>query len=1000
MLENKFENNPFLDYLQNYNQKSCFFCGEIDNNSLAHCHDCGFYFCNNICKEESHILSHLKQCKHSHISTDLFSKNILKCKTCGNNNIFVLKFLKNNENEYTFLCKDCSEYQIFDYSNIIENNKVNTEILKDPMIPPFANFEVLIFQMNNNIKKWLKLKKSGIPPSSISYNSKKNYSEQLITLINEELETIKNENNDSPLLTFELEFEYQEDNQCFITVNNPNFKLFEKNQLDIFKDDILIIPGAKVRSKMNDSLILYCGKLKNHYENGKYQIQLKESVKNYERMIAGAKKFIKKNLMNQNIIQMLLGSQNLNINRREENVKQISLIPMLLQEGIKMNLCQEKAIKNALMYHLSIVIGPPGSGKTLLLVNLVYNIKKGSTEKILICAQTNQAIDNIIKLLKKFDFPKFVRVLSPAKELSEDLDTTNSVHKLAKEKIYKDPKKYQELIKLIDKKEKNGILNEKDYKNYKQKIADIEDEIIEDADIVLSTLNNSADERLKDYNFSYVLIDEAAQALEPDTLLPLIHQAQMVVLIGDDKQLGPVVHSENAEAAGFSISLFQRLHLLYQNAPFITLLNEQYRMNEKLYEFPNRKFYENKMVSKVKVLPDENIIQNIPWPKKDFPSFFYNVSGYEEFENKSFINKDEVLSVFQCVNKLLDNKVDLKNIGVITFYSAQKQRFYEKFYTKEKYQELKIDTVDGFQGMEMDYIIISTVRANPYGMLGFLKSEKRLNVSLTRAKKGLIIVGNAKCLAKRPGVFRDLISFYCSNGLIVNDPFKNCIIIKKEEIFDKDLLDYEEEEYEEIIEEKNERNFSGLRKVKVIKKIKNEKPAPPRDINQQDIKNYNQNQNKQNPSIVANQQNIKKDNQNQNKQKNNINNHKKEINNNENNKNNNKAKNKKKEEKEEKVQIVQHKKKKKAKKVEENEEDQKEEEEKEDLKKKGNKKWKNKNLYNKKKNHEKMKEEKEKNIKIEEEKNEEENNSGKKGRKNQAKQKIEKQDKKNKNSKK
>ena len=169
MLENKIENNLFLDYLQNYTQKRCLFCGEIDNNCLAHCHDCGFYFCNNVCKEESHIFSHLKQCKHSHISTDLFSKNIFKCKTCGNNNIFELKFLKNNENEYTFLCKDCSEYQIFDYSNIIENNKVNTEILKDPMIPPVANFEVLIFQMNNYIKKWLKLKKSGIPSSSISY---------------------------------------------------------------------------------------------------------------------------------------------------------------------------------------------------------------------------------------------------------------------------------------------------------------------------------------------------------------------------------------------------------------------------------------------------------------------------------------------------------------------------------------------------------------------------------------------------------------------------------------------------------------------------------------------------------------------------------------------------------------------------------------------------------------------------------------------------------------
>jgi hypothetical protein len=384
------------------------------------------------------------------------------------------------------------------------------------------------------------------------------------------------------------------------------------------------------------------------------------------------------------------------------------------------------------------------------------------------------------------------------------------------------------------------------------------------------------------------------------------------------------------------------------------------------------------MITRVKVLPDENIIQNIPWPKKDFPSFFYNVSGSENEENNSYINIDEVFSVFQCVNKLIENKVEIKNIGVLTFYSGQKQRFYEKFYTKEKYQELKIDTIDGFQGMEMDYIIISTVRANIYGNLGFLKSEKRLNVALTRARKGLILVGNSKCLAKRPGIFRDLISFYCSNGLIVNDPFKNCIIIKKEEIFDKDLLDYEED-YDEIIEEKKERNFHGLRKVKVIKKIKNEKPAPSIDINPKNLREYNQDQNKENK---------------------NINNNQKENNHEENNKNNNKVKNKKKEEKEVKVQPIQQKKKKKDKKIEENEDEKKEHEEKEDLKKKGNKKWRIKNLYNKKKNQEEKQEENKKNVKIEEEKNEEEIISGKKGRKNQAKQKNEKQGKKKKNEKK
>ena len=792
----------------------------------------------------------------------------------------------------------------------------------------------------------------------ITFTNKNHYINHLESLVEEEIATILEENEKFPLLPFDLEFEYTENNNCFITVYNPNYKLYEKNVVDIYYEDQLIINDAKIRFKKNDTIILYCDKVKKHFKNGKYQIQLKESIKNYERILHGLKNFSKKNLMNENIIQMLLGQNpDLNINVRKEIIKDILLIPMLKDEMIKINIAQETAIRNALKYHLSIVIGPPGSGKTLLLINLLYNIlyKKGSTEKILICAPTNKAIDNIIILLKKYCFEKFVRVLSPAKELSEDLDTSFSVHKLALERINSNPKKYKDLKQLIEKKEKDCILSDSDYKKYKKNMQDLEDEIIEGADIVLSTINNSADERLKNYYFSYVLIDEAAQALEPEILLPLIHQAQMVVLIGDDKQLGPVVHSKEAKSEGLGMSLFERLHLLYKNSPFITLLNEQYRMNEKLYEFPNRKFYENKMITKRKILPDENIMNNLPFPKKDFPSFFINVSGEEETENKSFYNTQEVLSVFKCVNELNKNKVEFKDIGVITFYSAQKQRLYEKFYTKEKYQELKIDSVDGFQGMELDYIILSTVRSNLDGILGFLKVENRLNVSLTRARKGLILVGNAKCLAKRPGVFRDLIKFYSSNGLILNNPFNNCEVIKEEEIFNSNLIEVEEV-YDEIIEAQNERNYYGRR----IVRIKNEKPAPV-------------------VSVPINQQNQRQENFI-------INNMTKEKNNENNRKDNKQIKNKKEEEKQP-VPEVNKKKKKKAKKIEE--EPKEEDEKEEDLKKKGNKKWRIKNLYNKKKIVEQKYKEKEKEEekKIEEEKREIDEKKGKKGRKNKAKQK-------------
>ena len=967
-----FSNKHNFDYSKNKNI-SCSDCGESNPDHLALCEECGFYFCNTSFRKESHIVIHLKEEDCTHISTDSISQDQFKCEKCGNENIFELKFLI-KENEIFFLCKGCSEKET-GYLSLVEDGKFNNEIIKGSMVPSTPDIikeETHLENMLIDTRNELERPNFALLRLYDIYGDKYPYTKKLIDLTNEEIQTILNENKNCPLLTFDLEFNYQERNKCFITVKNPNYKLFEKNVVNIFKDNRLIIQGAKVRFKCGNDILLYCDNIDFEFPDGQYQIQLKESVTNFERMIDGLTEFLQKNLMNENIIKMLLGQNiDFNINLRKEIIKEIQLIPKFLEENINLNPSQEKAIRNALMYHLSLVIGPPGSGKTLLLVNLVYNIlfHKGSTEKILICAPTNKAIDNIIILLKKYkyNFSKYVRVLSPGRELSKDINTTVAVHKLALEKINNNPKKYHDLKNLIEKKEKDGYLKNSEYERYKINIQKIELEIIEDAEIILTTINNSADKRLKDVNFSYVLIDEAAQALEPDTILPLIHQAQMVVLIGDDKQLGPIVHSQEAKRAGLDISLFERLHSIYKDAPFITLLNEQYRMNQKLYEFPNRYFYEDKILTITRILPDENIMNKLPFPIKDFPSFFYNVSGKEETENKSYFNMDEVRSVFKCVNKLVENKIELKNIGVITFYSAQKQKFYEELYTKEKYYDLKIDTIDGFQGMEMDYIIISTVRNNLLGILGFLKSQKRLNVSLTRARKGLIIVGNAFCLAKRPGIFRSLISFYSTNGLIVNDPFKNSKkleIIKYEEIFNRDLIN-EIEDYDEVIEEQNEKFFYGNIKMHAIKKIKNEQPAPAAIVDQQNQKHEN---------IFINNQ-VKESHFENNK------------------KNNNQIKYEKKEEKIQ-VQEIKKKKKKKAKKPEEEKVEDEKEKEEEELKKKGNKKWKNKNkkiiknMLKQKQNEKKEEEKKEEDDKKEEEdKKEEKNNKGKKSKKNKGKKK-------------
>jgi hypothetical protein len=245
--------------------------------------------------------------------------------------------------------------------------------------------------------------------------------------------------------------------------------------------------------------------------------------------------------------------------------------------------------------------------------------------------------------------------------------------------------------------------------------------------------------------------------------------------------------------------------IYYQGSDFISTLNEQYRGHELLFEFSNKHFYNNQIITHGIEL-DKNVINNFPWPNKDIPTFFYNIKEKEKKENTSFYNEKEILYIYDIVQKLIKAGVKVKDIGIITPYNAQKFKLYEKFY-KDVYNELKIESVDGFQGLENDYIIISTVRSNPKGEIGFLCSAKRTNVALTRARKGVIILGNIECLSKRHGIWRDLISFYKSKNLIVQGPLSKLEIIPKDEIIINDIDSDDDKDDEDIINwKKNKEN--------------------------------------------------------------------------------------------------------------------------------------------------------------------------------------------------
>ena len=818
-----------LQYLKDYKGKKCLYCFQSDSKFLCQCKNCGYYFCNNIHRKTSHIVLHLRQCKHNKISLFPFDSDIVcQNEDCRNKNIFDLYFKKGK-----ILCEDCvKEENEIDFMKIIENKKIIEDILISPDIPPLANrfdsySESLITKINNKI---VLLNTFDPLTVSLNYSKKKNYCLRYNTLLQNEIQEIEKENMEEESYPFELKFCSHDNSYITAEVKKENQEFFFlPRQLlivsKIMNENKSFLARVINIDKSKKKITIFFKDLDRNLSDGYYNIKEKYSISNYSRMVEGLEKLKRKDslLLNKNILLLIIGKK---IKEEKEQISNINqyLDKTLLHtklrisklENINLNKSQENAIRNCFKHKLTLIKGPPGTGKSTVLLYLAFHLlqlRKSSNDKIYIGAPSNRAVDNISFLLQKLEL-EFVRVLSLEKEITDDVDKTNSLEDLIQKEIEKDlekntkKKKFKELL---EKKSKYGFLKGEDSQIYNKIMEQYQDKILNSCPIIISTINNSADSRIAHYDFPIVIIDEATQALEPDCLLPLYHKAQMVILIGDEKQLGPTAISNSGELSGLGISLFERLCYYYKGSDFICILNEQYRAHKSLYEFSNKYFYNNEIITKKEINLDENMRNNFPWPNKDIPILFYHINEFEKRENSSYYNESEIYYIYGIVQKMMKCDVNVDNIGIITPYNAQKFKLCDRF-NRDIYKNLKIESVDGFQGMEKEYIIISTVRSNISGKIGFLSLTKRLNVALTRAKKGIIILGNSECLAKRHGIWRDLINFYLSKKLIVKGALNKLESVQRNEIFDNDNDDYDEEE--EIIQvprqEKNKKENDAI----------------------------------------------------------------------------------------------------------------------------------------------------------------------------------------------
>ena len=427
-----------------------------------------------------------------------------------------------------------------------------------------------------------------------------------------------------------------------------------------------------------------------------------------------------------------------------------------------LNRTQEEAVNKVLQAKdVAIVHGPPGTGKTTTLVEAIYETLRRENQ-VLVCAQSNMAVDWISEKLVDRGI-NVLRIGNPTRVNDKMLSFTY-------ERRFEAHPDY-ELLWAIRKaiRDLRGHRKRGDDK-YHQKLERLKERATEleirinaqlfgEARVIASTLVGSANRLLEGQKFGTLFIDEAAQALEAACWIP-IRRVSRVILAGDHCQLPPTVKSFAAMKAGLGKTLMERI---VDNHPeTVTLLKMQYRMNEEIMRFSSDWFYGNQVESAPEVKYRSILDLDIPMTWVDTSQFSTLTTFSEEFVGESFgrINKAEaeltllvLEQYFQKIGKqrILDERLD---VGVISPYRAQVQYLRRLLKKKEFFKPyrslISVNTVDGFQGQERDIILISLVRANDEGQIGFLRDLRRMNVAITRARMKLIIIGDASTLTRHP----------------------------------------------------------------------------------------------------------------------------------------------------------------------------------------------------------------------------------------------------------
>ena len=435
-----------------------------------------------------------------------------------------------------------------------------------------------------------------------------------------------------------------------------------------------------------------------------------------------------------------------------------------------LNPTQERAVNEVLWAKdVAIVHGPPGTGKTTTLVEAINETLMRESQ-VLVCAQSNMAVDWISEKLVDRGI-NVLRIGNPTRVNDKMLGFTYE-RRFESHPDYPQLWAIRKAIRELRKNRKKGSENyHQKMDRLKSRAAEIEirinSELFGEARVIACTLVGSAHRLLEGMKFGTLFIDEAAQALEAACWIPM-KRASRVILAGDHCQLPPTVKSIAALRAGLGKTLMERIA---ENKPeVVTLLKIQYRMNDEIMRFSSDWFYGGKVESapQIKyrsVLDYDHPITWIDTSDKEPADTIEegeDLNFKEQFVGESFgrINKAEaeltLLTLAEYFTKIGKQRVlsESIDVGIISPYRAQVQylkKLIKKYEFFKPYRRLiSVNTVDGFQGQERDVILISLVRSNDEGQIGFLKDLRRMNVAMTRARMKLIILGNKDTMTKHP----------------------------------------------------------------------------------------------------------------------------------------------------------------------------------------------------------------------------------------------------------